>query len=247
MNHGKSLKEELLIEAFYTKLCLANSVVCDIGANTGFHTSRLLRLCPQGRVYAVEANPKHIEILSRFNSNSAFALINKAIAPSNSGIGCSVRFKISEQYHGRGGIAGMHIWEKIDKSIRFEEIMVPSILFDDFLESLTSTPLFIKMDIEGPEYSLVYSSRYLRQVPPEKLPYIAMENSVHGLDIASISFDELSKTLSVLGYILLSPQGHEIVNERGRRQAGQTVFLVPRSSRQKSSAILESSYNDIYH
>lgn len=242
----RELKEELLIEAFYSELCKPNSVVVDIGANTGFHTARLLKLCPEGRVHSIEANPKHIESLKRFYSDPAFSLIGKAIVPSNYNLGNSARFKISERYHGRGGVAGMHIWETIDESIQFEEIRVPCLTFDHFLGSLMCTPLFIKMDIEGPEYSLIYYSRYLRHTPSERLPYIAMENSVHGLNIAGISFEDLSRSLASLGYILLAPQGHTISNENERRQAGQTTFLVPRNSSQKSSDILKSGYEAIY-
>lgn len=240
------MEEELLIEAFYSKLCKPGSTVIDIGANTGFHTKRLLGLCPEGKVYAIEANPRHIDSLKRLASNPGLHVIEKAVVPGNYPPGEVVRFKISAAYHGRGGVAGMHIWEAIDPSIEFEEISVESITFDRLLKECDQCPLFIKMDIEGPEYSLIYYSSFLKGIAMEKLPYIALENSVHGLAIAGITFEQLSKSLNGLGYHLLDGKGSIIASESQRRQSGQTVFLAPYHSSPESRHILRSNYQAVH-
>lgn len=239
------MEEELLIEAFYSKLCEPGSTVVDIGANTGFHTKRLLELCPQGNVYAIEANPSHILALKRLASNSSLHVIEQAVVPSNYHLGESARFKISTEYHGRGGIAGMHIWEAIDPSIVFEEISVKSITFDRLLEDCDECPLFIKMDIEGPEYALIYYSSYLKGIAKDRLPYMALENSVHGLAIAGITYEQLSISLQGLGYHLLDRKGSVITSESQRRQSGQTVFLVPYHSSCESRKILNANYEAV--
>jgi len=240
------MEEELLIEAFYSKLCKPESTVIDIGANTGFHTKRFLELCPKGNVYAIEANPRHIDSLKKLASNPGLHVIEQAVVPSNYTQGESARFKISAAYHGRGGIAGMHIWEAIDPSIVFEEISVKSITFDRLLEICDKCPLFIKMDIEGPEYALIYYSSFLKDIAMDRLPYMALENSVHGLAIAGISFEQLCECLHGLGYSLLDRKGSAITSESQRRQSGQTVFLAPYQSSHESQEILRSNYCEVY-
>lgn len=240
------MEEELLIEAFYSKLCKPESTVIDIGANAGFHTKRLLELCPKGNVYAIEANPRHIGSLNKLASNSRLHVIEQAVVPSNYSQGESARFKVSAAYHGRGGIAGMHIWEAIDPSIEFEEISVKSITFDQLLKICNQCPLFIKMDIEGPEYALIYSSSYLKDIAMDRLPYMAIENSVHGLAIAGISFEQLSECLQELGYSLLDRKGSAITSESQRRQSGQTVFLAPYQTSLETQEILRSNYYQVH-
>jgi FkbM family methyltransferase len=240
------MEEEMLIASLYSEICCPDSTVIDIGANTGFHTKQLLKLCTNGNVYAVEANPAHTAKLGRLSSQPNMHLIDKAVVPDSYCREEFVDFKVSDRYHGRGGVAGFHIWERIDPSIPFNRVRVPCIRFDALLGNCRKLPIFIKMDIEGLEYSLVYHSACLKRLKPDRLPCIAMENSVHGLDIAKISFDDLNGFLTSAGYLLVDSQGTAIESEEQRRKSGQTTFLLPLPMSDYARSIIKVSHNKIY-
>lgn len=220
--------EETRIFEVYKRCASKNSQLLDIGVNKGQHSSKMLSIAQNGHVFGVEANPVHIkDLTAKYESNHRYTLIPRAVVPSN----CDseeIIFKVSDLYHGRGGIKGMHIWEKINPSIDFEEVAVKTVDFDFLLKLAGDNLDFIKIDIEGPEYSLIYSSRVLGSVAIR--PSMAIENSVHGLDIAGITFDKFIAKLQSISYALISTNGELIGSEADRRKSGQTVFLCAEES-----------------
>ncbi len=241
------MEEELLIKEFYKKVCAEDSIAFDIGANTGFHTRHLLDICNSGMVFAVEANPNHVISLSKLLLDSKnLTLVAKAVVPGFLASKKTITFKVSDQFHGRGGIPGLHIWEKIDPSIQFDEVTVECLPFDNLIALASIPPTFIKMDIEGPEYSLIYKSGYLANCRKSELPYISFENSVHGLDIAGISFDDFNSSLDNIGLVLLDRQGKIIESEDQRRSSGQTAFIVPVENLRQSAELLNNNYLKLF-
>ena len=232
--------EEARIVEVYTHLSVTNSVIIDIGVNRGFHSDRMTKLCPDGHIFGVEANPLHVKYLKeRYSKNENYTLIPYAVIPSNKNIDY-VTFKVSEKFHGRGGIKGLHIWENIDSSIKFEEIKVGVINFDKLIEKAGNNLHFIKMDIEGPEYSILYNTSTIGEMDIH--PVIALENSVHGLDIAEITFDQFKEKIDGINYQLISTKGEVVNSDIDRKKSGQTIFLSPNNLARKVSVII-SSFN----
>lgn len=217
--------EEARIYYVYKALSSETSTFIDIGVNKGQHSSKMLDLCPKGHVFGVEANPIHIkELKNKFTLYHNYTLIPKAVVPYGSDAE-KILFKISDKYHGRGGIKGSHIWELIDPSIVFEEVEVGTVCFDSLVEQAGTDLDFIKMDIEGPEYSIIYNSLAIGKGGIK--PCMAIENSVHGLNIASIEFEDFNAKLKGINYVLISTTGEIVNSETARRKSGQTIFLAP--------------------
>jgi FkbM family methyltransferase len=220
--------EEERIVSVYKSLASKASTFIDIGVNKGHHSSRMLDLCPEGHVFGVEANPVHVNALrQRFSLANNYTLIPNAVVPFGTDTE-KITFKVSAVHHGRGGIKGLHIWEVIDPSIVFEEVEVKTVQFDSLIARAGSNLIFIKMDIEGPEYSILYQSRAIGRNGIK--PSLAIENSVHGLSIAGISFEDFYAKINGIGYVLISTSGEIVTSEIKRRKSGQTIFLAPEES-----------------
>lgn len=221
---SNAMKEEEAIASIYKRLCDKSDLILDVGANNGYHTKRMAEVVKDGTVISIEAHPTHAAKLNAIYANSSIVqVINKALIPETIANQATITFKISEDYHGRGGIEGLHIWERIDPSILFQEVIVETISLDSLLASIRKEPSFIKMDIEGPEYSILDSTKMLGiKVRPA---CIAFENSVHGPSLGSIDFHAFCNKWALKGYKLIDMDGELIESEIRRRSAGQTLFL----------------------
>ena len=228
--------EEERIVAVYKFLSSESSIFIDIGVNKGQHSSRMLNFCPKGHVFGIEANPIHVKDLrNKFALSHNYTLIPKAVVPYGSDAE-KIVFKISEKYHGRGGIKGSHIWELIDPSIMFEEVEVSTVCFDSIVERAGTDLAFIKMDIEGPEYSIIYNSHVIGKSGIK--PSMAIENSVHGLKIAGTEFEDFNARLKAINYVLISTTGEIVESESERKKSGQTIFLAPQESVGQISSVI---------
>ncbi len=221
---SSAMKEEEAIAAVYKSLCSKADLILDIGANYGYHTKLMAEVTCEGSVICLEAHPQHAARLKKLYVNSPIVqVINKALVPETIAHQNAITFRISDEYHGRGGVKGLHIWEKIDPSIEFVDVTVETVSLDSLLLSLPKAPSFIKMDIEGPEYSILDSTRLLGVgCRPE---CIAFENSVHGPSLGSINFENFCTKWTSRGYKFISVNGLLVENEQERRSAGQTLFL----------------------
>lgn len=180
LKSAHSMAVERLITACYTAMDdIARTMDC--GANVGFHTKALAEVEHVQKVLAVEANPEHFARLKQIaNNHPSVELVLLAVVSNDAP---HVTFKVSEQYHGRGGVSGLHIWDHIDRDIEFQEISVPAVNFDKLIsENMDGRVDFIKFDLEGSEMDLILNSQALFEVRP----VIVMENSVHGPKLAGI-------------------------------------------------------------
>lgn len=218
------MKEEEAIAAAYKSLCDKSDLILDVGANYGYHAKQMAEVAHEGVVICVEAHPEHAARLKKIYANSSIVqVINKALVPETIADQATITFRISDEHHGRGGIEGLHIWNKIDPKMAFHDLTVETISLDSLLFSLPKPPSFIKMDIEGPEYSILDSTQLLGN---EARPAcIAFENSVHGPGLGSINFLELCDKWGRKAYKFVSMDGLLIETEQERRAAGQTLFL----------------------
>jgi FkbM family methyltransferase len=231
--------EEEVIAAVYEQLCRPGDLLLDIGCNFGYHARKMLEVTGDGLVVGVEAHPDHVDKLKKlFDGNSSFRLIAKAVVPETMSDISHVNFKVSQDFHGRGGIEKLHIWEKIDPSITFQEISVEAISFDRLLSELPSNPSFIKMDIEGPEYSILAATISLGV--DIRCPCIAFENSVHGPGLGGLNFSNIHEQWALRGYKFLDAKGNLVENEAERKKAGQTLFLVQKDILVKVQVLLYS-------
>lgn len=237
------MREERVIAAIYNELCLPGDLLLDIGCNHGFHARQMLEVAANGLVVGVEANPDHVERLNQlFDGNPSFRLVAKAVVPETMSEVSHVTFKVSKHYHGRGGIKKLHIWEKIDPSIAFSEINVEAISFDRLLSGLPAIPSFIKMDIEGPEYSILATTKLLGV--DISCPCIAFENSVHGPGLDGLDFSDIHKQWTLRGYRFVDAKGNLVENEAERRNAGQTLLLVQKNILTRVQVLLYSLSQD---
>lgn len=77
------VSEELPNEVIRAMDLQANSVVADIGAGTGYFTIRIAPLVPAGRVYAVDIQPKMLEILRRRIQHRSFSNVTPVLGKVN--------------------------------------------------------------------------------------------------------------------------------------------------------------------
>lgn len=218
------MKEEEAIAEVYKSLCKKSDLILDVGAIYGYHTQQMVEVAHEGVVVCVEAHPEHAARLMKIYANSSSVqVINKAMVPETIADQSTITFRISDEHHGRGGVEGLHIWDKIDPKMVFYDHTVETISLDSLLSSLPKSPSFIKMDIEGPEYSILDSTQLLGIDYRPKC--LAFENSVHGLNLGSINFENFCTKWTSKGYKLINMAGLLIENEQERRSAGQTLFL----------------------
>jgi FkbM family methyltransferase len=236
---GNAMREEEIIAAVYKNLCRPGDLLLDIGCNYGYHAQRMLEVAVDGLVVGVEAHPNHVERLNKlFDENSNFQLIAKAVVPETMSDVSHVTFKISKDFHGRGGFEKLNIWEKVDPSITFQEISVEAISFDRLLSELPTNPSFIKMDIEGPEYSILAVTKLLGI--DISCPCITFENSVHGPGLGGLDFSDIYEQWILRGYKFIDTEGNLVENEAERKRAGQTLFLVQKSILTRVQVLLYS-------
>jgi FkbM family methyltransferase len=187
---GDEMVMERHIESIYNKLPNLKYAI-DIGANHGTHTKGILKVESCIHLVAIEANPEVFEKYLSSLSDERLRAINAAVTPNSLKKLKEVSFKIKSELHGRGGIKGLHIWKHITPEVEFETITVPTINFDDLLLSyFTEGVDFIKIDIEGGEYSLILESELLL-TSNQYRPILVLENSVFGLKLAKKTFKEL--------------------------------------------------------
>lgn len=220
-----SMAVEELIKACYRRMTFIEYAI-DIGANVGFHTTGLSKIKALKKLMVVEANPNLTPSLKKMTRwNRKLTVLERAVAPAGSQ---EVIFKLSDLHQGRGGIKGLHIWEKINPELVFEEVTVQCVTLDDMISSHLGGRLdFVKMDIEGPEVSILVDAQRFWQ----SNAVCVMENSVHGPAIAGVEPQEWIRLVRRKSYQLfdfdLNPieQAEDLFNYNH-------VWLVPRAREQ---------------
>ena len=127
LNASEPMAVEHLISEVYQGMSNIE-IAIDIGANHGFHSARLANLKNIQKAIILEANPDLIPSLKgKLEKFEVAILLGLAVSPTHDE---HIILRVSKKYHGRGGIKGMHIWEKIDPELEFKDIVVKTITLD---------------------------------------------------------------------------------------------------------------------
>ena len=156
------------------------SVVLDIGANIGLHSYYLSRRFEHTTVYSFEplpSNAAYIREVIRINKISNIHVIEKAVNDKSG----TCYFDTAQNNH-----VG-HISAK-DSGLR-----VDAISLDDFITSNNILPAFIKVDVEGAEYSVL---KGFRNSIETLLPVMMIElHNPEQSEMVSDYFHKISYTL----------------------------------------------------
>jgi FkbM family methyltransferase len=178
-----------------------NMDVIDVGANIGLYTILCSRLISQNqRVLAIEPAPEAIEYLSKniANNNCSNIIVYQGMAvekPQSRQI--SIIPGMSE-YSSAGRIS-----HKAVNGRRSTLVTVPGETIDTLVERYSLVPGFIKMDIEGGEYSaLVGASATLQKYKP----VILLEVSNDFLDAQGSSSQDIEMLLLKNNYRVLNAE-----------------------------------------
>ena len=198
MEFGNHTRPEF---AFSQSLLDFDSNVFDIGAHIGtFSIAALSKMRAGTRLLAVEGNPTTFELLAKNCAGRGLAKIDLL----NTFCGDESGFSYSENNDNTGA-------SHLVKSSA-NEVQVSMILLDKLAQEYF-TPDYIKIDIEGAEYSALHNSEMLR----DKKPIVYMEVSPH---LHNFGHDSkmLNKLFQRLGYVFF-------VNI-GERNARHDLFRV---------------------
>jgi len=219
INYIKQFKEasdkmivERHIESVYNKLPNLRNLV-DVGANHGTHTKGMLEVKSCVNLVSIEANPEIFKRSLTHISSPKLKIINAAATPNSLRNLKNITFKVKKEFHGRGGIEGLHIWKDITPDVEFDTITVPTINFDDLLlNNFKEGVDFIKMDIEGAEYSIILESEILFSNPKYR-PILVLENSIYGLQLSKKTFKDLINFININNLALLDFNYNNIKTE----------------------------------
>lgn len=227
-----SMKVEKLITNVYSILPNIKYAI-DIGAHHGIHTKGLSNLSSIEFVLALEANLdlKNNGLLKY--ESAKCEIIWEAIAPSYCLTNGHVNFLINSEYPGRSGIEGLHIWKEIDSTIIFNKFSCKAVTLDKILaDKFTNGVDFIKMDVEGAEYAIIFNSSKVWNMRPT----IVLENSIHALNIAGIKFNDFYSLCFSNNYSIIDFNGIEVLSEINRTSFNH-IWLVPL---EKEKILIES-------
>lgn len=212
LKQSDQMSTERHIQSVYNRLPNLNYLI-DIGANHGWHTKEMLKIKSCTSLISIEANPTIFKTISRI-SDQRLKAINAAVTPSSLKESKEVSFKVKKEFHGRGGIEGLHIWKHITPEVNFDTITVQSINFDNLLlDNFTEKVDFIKIDVEGAEYSLILESEILFSNTKYR-PIVVLENSVFGLGLANKTFKDLINFIERNNLSLLDFNYNKIKTEK---------------------------------
>ncbi len=163
---------EIPLTDYFLREVGSDSHCIDVGANFGFFTCLMARLCPRGRVFAVEAD-KHVYELCRDNiAINGFESFGTAVHAAANDSGDAITL---HRRNGRSGNTSIISANK-DFTDRMgeapsEPFTVDGLRLDDLLPKLDGRVDFMKIDVEGCEplafrgaKELIASNRQLKIV-----------------------------------------------------------------------------------
>jgi FkbM family methyltransferase len=154
---------ERAVTHFITEVVRSNDVCLDIGANFGWYTTLLQRLCaPGGSVHAFEPVPN---IFARLERNVALAGNPPNIHINNVALGDAPGSVTMHQFAGLTiGHSSLSTMGRSD----YTTVEVPMMTLDSYLEEHHLEQVnFVKMDIEGAELMMFKGAgKLFRQVVP---------------------------------------------------------------------------------
>lgn len=126
-------------------------IVVDIGANIGFYTKVLSKLVGQsGEVHAFEPDPENFKRLEKNLAGFKNVFLNpNACASTNTQI---------QLFRSKNLNVDHHCFET--EEIR-ESVEVKAVSLDDYFKNLAISPDFIKIDVQGFDYSVLSGARQI--------------------------------------------------------------------------------------
>lgn len=189
--------EEFITE-LYTRLSSrwANAIVVDGGAHVGYHTFRLAELKTVERVLAVEASA---QIAATLTANMAASPVGEKIQLKEAALQedpqrGSIEFLISLEHPGRSGVNPVMA---DDPNTHYEApVTVPATTLDQELGSELDRVAFIKLDLEGGEYSTLKGAR---EVLSQSTPVVVFEKGVNAPELYNYRIEDLFEYLDDVG------------------------------------------------
>lgn len=157
--------DEIWKEEVYSKHLLTDShIIIDIGAHIGIFSLLAAVICPKAKIYCYEPEPNNYELLvkniEQNNLLDRFNLYQLGVAGSSGGRILNVA-NINT-----GGSSIVWGRERI-KKITVDCITLENILEENHIDKVD----FVKMDCEGAEFEILYSSK----TPLKQISTISME------------------------------------------------------------------------
>jgi len=194
---------EGVIYDVYRSLLLENNNAIDGGAHLAYHTNRIAKCIPQGKVIGIEANPDVYSQLEKRCNLPNIILENAALTIKNE----QVLFHTSSNHPGRSGLN--RLWDKLDKSVVYNEpTEVRGITIDSLVSKYQLPSLdFIKLDLEGGEIPAIIGGE--ESIKRYK-PIIVSEYSLQALQLHGFTIVDFVKYLEKIGYVAYAPNEEKI-------------------------------------
>lgn len=186
--------KEALIDRFYSRYSAPiqkDWTVVDIGAAVGEFTVEVALACPQGRVYALEPNPGSVNILRqniRVNQLNNVEVLCLGLWEKSGEVALSLTNDEPLQ--------AQSMEEEAAQQLDNRQSSIPVITLEELLrEHLPGAVDLIKLDCEGAEYEIFYSTRAELF---QNIFRIIME--YHDLDAETKNHEALQRYLEGVGY-----------------------------------------------
>lgn len=215
INWGLSKTGEVpLLSSLSKKLNTEESIIFDVGASIGGYSKLLTKYFPKAKIYAFEPVSANIEAFQKVHgSNKNIKLIQKGLGDTNSKK--IIRFP---KCNGTSALPSLHDVFKNNEDLQEEEINV--IKLDDFCKKEHIDKIdFIKLDIEGNEFSALKGAKKL--IKQGKIKIIQFEFNF--LNVYSRIFMEDFKEL-LEGYDLYRILPHGLLRIDFSRKIYSEIF-----------------------
>ena len=189
--------EEFITE-LYTRLSSRwhNAIVVDGGAHVGYHTFKLAELETVERVLAVEASALIAETLKANISASPVGVkieLCEAALQDDPQLD-SIEFLVSLEHPGRSGVNP--VMGDDPNTVYEAPISVPATTLDQELPAELDKVAFIKLDLEGGEFSTLKGAR---EMISQSRPVIVFEKGVNAPDLYNYKIEDLFGYLNDVG------------------------------------------------
>jgi FkbM family methyltransferase len=191
--------------------------VLDVGAHKGSFTVRAALTGPATRVHAVEPEPEN---LRRLDANIALNRLGNVVvhaAAIATDPGEALLYIAGPRGSGGNSLIREHL-----AGYQAASVSVPTIRLDDLLEDAGGRVDFMKMDVEGAEYSVLHaaSPEALRQIRRLTLEY----HDAAGLDAEAVG-EDLQRHLEANGFTCTLAKDRCLLYARRPAEQGRQVAL----------------------
>ena len=174
-------KREVFATEYLNEFIRKDEIIIDIGSNLGYFALLMSNLAKNGKIYAIEPVPLNMNILKRnidLNKLKNISTFQIAIADKEG----ESKFYFLENFNNSS-------LEKLDEKLNLkllETIKVKTTTLDNFIKNFVlkeHLPTFIRMDLEGYEYSIFKNSPEMLNFTNMKLfielhPTLMSENKI---------------------------------------------------------------------